>query len=639
MRLTIGKKMGLGFAAVVLCAAAIGTTSVVCLTKLKTSRDTFVARSTNAETIAKLPYLAVRLYQNQADITINQDLKVVQEFDATAAEFDKLNKDAATFADTTEEKKWIADLNDAVGKYLALVRGKVIPEVQHELGGFIKKYDDESDEARDGFGNAADKLEALFRSKLDAAIAANDAAAVRAHLASLVAVKNASLWVSRQYSALADTILNKNLEAAKEFADGAANVAKYTAEAGKAVDSAEEKALVATMGANAEKFNALYEQKMLPEARRLLEERLRKYDGESDGLLTTVQDRAWKMCDSVKAEAAEATAEFDQVQALANRLTLIASAACVVLGTVIAAALVRSIGRALSRVVTELNAGAEQVAGASGQVSSASQSLARGATEQAASLEETSSALEEINSMTKQNGEAATRAASLAGDSQSAAVRGDEAMTNMATAIREIEANAGETAKIIKVIDEIAFQTNLLALNAAVEAARAGEAGKGFAVVAEEVRNLAMRSAEAAKNTTALIERSVGSARNGVALSGDVAGALAEIRATTTKVNAIVGEIAAATHEQGRGIEQVTQAVQQMDKVTQQTAAGAEESAAAGEEMASQAELLRSATHELLCMVDATAADAGAEAAHGAPATTAPARNPGANRTLTKVAA
>jgi hypothetical protein len=245
----------------------------------------------------------------------------------------------------------------------------------------------------------------------------------------------------------------------------------------------------------------------------------------------------------------------------------------------------------------------EQVSSASGQLSAASQSLAQAASEQAASLEETSSALEEMGSMTKQNAETAQQASTLSQETQTAATRGNEAMGRMGTAIQEIQKSASETAKIIKVIDEIAFQTNLLALNAAVEAARAGEAGRGFAVVAEEVRSLAMRSAEAAKNTAAMIEQSVQSARNGVSITGDVAKILEEITNSATRVNGLVGEIAAASREQAQGIGQVNLAMTQMDKVTQTTASNAEESAAASEELAAQAEQLSSVIGELVALV------------------------------------
>ncbi|HLO39446.1 MAG TPA: methyl-accepting chemotaxis protein [Phycisphaerales bacterium] len=270
--------------------------------------------------------------------------------------------------------------------------------------------------------------------------------------------------------------------------------------------------------------------------------------------------------------------------------------------------IVRSVGRTLTRMAASLGDGSMQVASASSQVSSSSQTLAQGASEQAASLQETSSALEQMSSMTKRNAQTSQEAASLAAEAKNAANRGNQAMGRMGDAINEIQRSATETAKIIKVIDEIAFQTNLLALNAAVEAARAGEAGKGFAVVAEEVRNLAMRSAEAAKNTSSLIEGSVQSSRNGVAISEEVAKTLDEIKLASEKVDALISEIAIAGKEQAQGIEQVNLAVSQMDKVTQVTAATAEESASAAEEMSSQAVVLNSVVDELVELVGARSA-------------------------------
>ncbi|MFI5381389.1 MAG: methyl-accepting chemotaxis protein, partial [Tepidisphaerales bacterium] len=272
---------------------------------------------------------------------------------------------------------------------------------------------------------------------------------------------------------------------------------------------------------------------------------------------------------------------------------IIGSAAATLVAVGIAVVIALGISRTLNRVAGALGEGSEQVASAAGQVSASSQSLAQGASEQAASLEETSSSLEEMSSMTKKNAESAQQAAGLSADAKTSADKGNQAMQKMSSAINDIQKSAAATAKIIKVIDEIAFQTNLLALNAAVEAARAGEAGKGFAVVAEEVRNLAMRSAEAAKNTASMIEESVQNAKNGVAITTEVAGMLEEITASNTKVNSLVGEISAASQEQTTGIDQVNKAVSQMDKVTQSNAANAEESASASEELSAQAEQMK----------------------------------------------
>jgi methyl-accepting chemotaxis protein len=287
---------------------------------------------------------------------------------------------------------------------------------------------------------------------------------------------------------------------------------------------------------------------------------------------------------------------------------MIIGIAAVIIGAVLAFFIARGVIRALKRVIDSLTEGAEQVASASGQVSSASQSLAEGSTEQAAGLEETSSSLEEMSSMTKQNADNAQQANTLASEARKAADTGTEAMTRMSDAINDIQKSSDETAKIIKVIDEIAFQTNLLALNAAVEAARAGEAGKGFAVVAEEVRNLAMRSAEAAKNTSSMIEESVKNSKNGVDIAGEVAKVLDEIVQSIGKTTDLVSEIAAASAEQSQGIDQVNTAMAQMDKVTQQNAANAEESASASEELSAQAESMNDVVNELATLVGGSGA-------------------------------
>ena len=257
-----------------------------------------------------------------------------------------------------------------------------------------------------------------------------------------------------------------------------------------------------------------------------------------------------------------------------------------------------SLGDAMNQV-TEAVA---QVANASGEISNGSQSLAEGSNEQASSLEEVSSSLEEMSSITKQNADNSGQAMILASEASAAAKDGDVTIKRMANAINLIKQSADNTAKIVKSIDEIAFQTNLLALNAAVEAARAGEVGKGFAVVAEEVRNLAMHSADAAQNTADMIEESVKNANEGVKITEEVAVSLGKIVNRTSKVGDLIAEIAAASKEQAQGIEQVNIAVAQLNHVTQSNAANSEESASAAEELSSQAAELANMVNEFqLC--------------------------------------
>jgi len=301
-------------------------------------------------------------------------------------------------------------------------------------------------------------------------------------------------------------------------------------------------------------------------------------------------------------------------------------AAGVGISVVVAFFIIRSITGPLRRVIEGLSDASTQLDSASKEISASSQSLAEGSSEQASSLEETSASMEEISTMTKLNADNAQEAAGLAqkcsksADQGNAAVRemsdsvdkmnstSMEIVDSMSDSMDDINKSSNEIAEITKVIDGIAFQTNLLALNAAVEAARAGEHGKGFAVVAEEVRNLAQRSASAAKDTAVLITSCVDKAGKGAELTNrskdtmqsivddvkkstdNTNTSLQEIVGNIEKVTTLTKEIATASVEQSAGIEQVGTAVQQMDEITQQTAANAEEAASASEELAAQAE-------------------------------------------------
>ncbi len=316
-----------------------------------------------------------------------------------------------------------------------------------------------------------------------------------------------------------------------------------------------------------------------------------------------------EQCEAVAAAIAsrmESVAEASKSEGSATTMALIII--IILVGVVFAVGMVRAITLPLKQFIDQLANGATQLAAASTEVSTASQSLASGASEQAASLEETSSAIEEMTSMTRQNADNAEQANQTARQADNMATTGVAQMEKMVSTIDRIKTSAGETARILKTIDEIAFQTNLLALNAAVEAARAGAAGAGFAVVAEEVRNLAMRSADAARNTAGLIEGAQKNADEGVAVTNEVAKSLKSIQEGAAKVASLINEITNATKEQATGLGQINTAVSEMDKVVQQNAANSEESASAAEELSAQALEVKNIVAELTAMVEGASA-------------------------------
>lgn len=247
----------------------------------------------------------------------------------------------------------------------------------------------------------------------------------------------------------------------------------------------------------------------------------------------------------------------------------------------------------VNEVMTNINSASEQVASGAKQVSDSSMDLSQGSTEQASSVEELTASVEEISSQTQLNAEHAMNAKNISEEAKRNAERGNEDMEQMLVAMKEINESSSNISKIIKVIDEIAFQTNILALNAAVEAARAGQHGKGFAVVAEEVRNLAARSANAAKETTDMIEDSIRKAEDGTRIANETAVALHKIVDGVTEAANLINNIALASNEQAIAIEQINQGINQIADVVQNTSATSEETAAASEELSSQADLLQ----------------------------------------------
>ncbi len=293
-----------------------------------------------------------------------------------------------------------------------------------------------------------------------------------------------------------------------------------------------------------------------------------------------------------------------QIQRRSIIMMLAASVLGIAVAAFIAWRIITGIVTRLNGIISDLGASSDLVLTAAHQISTSSQSLAEGATEQASSLEETSSALEEMASMTRQNADNSTKTSDTMTETLKLVTEESATVGDVTEAMAEISESAEKISNIIKTIEEIAFQTNLLALNAAVEAARAGEAGKGFAVVADEVRNLAQRSAQAAKDTSELIQGTVGRVQVGSENVRHLAESFTDIEQAAKNVGQLVMEISAATNEQAQGVDQVNTAVAQMDKVTQSNASAAEESAASAGELSGQADRLKEMVEDLLSLVE-----------------------------------
>ena len=433
-----------------------------------------------------------------------------------------------------------------------------------------------------------------------------------ARAAAAVEIRDLAALGTDLFRVIADHEVNLDFDVAgKEWPEVKNRGAAIFKKAADLVDTPEERSHLDRARQAFDHIVVLYEQQMLPTLN------AGSASAETQGVhleigvdVVQMSQEAKAISQSLALESEKADQEFDRM----GSATLAWAIGVGVLGlaglAVFLGFILRSVSRALRTIASSIGQSAEQVTSASSQVATSSQSLSQGATEQAASLEESSASIEEMASMARRNSENSQAAADLARDTNTAVSESNRALHDLQQAMTGIRESSSRIGKIIKTIDEIAFQTNILALNAAVEAARAGEAGMGFAVVADEVRSLAQRSAQAAQDTTGLIEEAIGRAKAGNAQVDQMSAVITAITDKANRVKSLVDEITASSRQQTQGIEQVAQAIAQMEKVTQTTAASAEEGAAASEELSAQAEETLSSVRELEALVGAAATPA-----------------------------
>jgi methyl-accepting chemotaxis protein len=325
--------------------------------------------------------------------------------------------------------------------------------------------------------------------------------------------------------------------------------------------------------------------------------------GQQATVRTTMQTAAQKAEEACRQTWSAQKGSMDKAVQGVNLTLLLAAAACVGLGMILAWLITRGITKPLRKVIEGLRSGYARVSLASQDITNSSSSVAESSSRQAASLEETAASMEEMSAVIQHNAENASLADGLMRQTKNIVQEADLSLASLKSAMKQIVQASDETAKINKNIDEIAFQTNLLALNAAVEAARAGEAGAGFAVVADEVRSLAMRAGEAAKNTAGLIDNNLQNIKKGANLLQNTEQSFDQLRESAEKISSLVNEIALSSQQQAEGIEQVNQALNQMDHDTQRTAAMAQESSGAAEALTAEERLMEQYVDNLVKLV------------------------------------
>lgn len=581
---SVGKKIIFGFSVVLLLLLAMG---VIAFNVLHQTSEGFaryrdLARDANLSGRVQASMLLARLAAKSYIITGKKEhLSQYEERFSMMSEFLKeaqkaiSNPERAEKIDAIDEKH--IEYRDAFQKVTTLMdkRNEYVREVLDVKGAFMEKT-----------------LTAIMLSAYD------DADVMAAYYAGL-SMKH--MLMARLY--VLKYLNTDTQEAAGRVHQEFGRMQRQMATLEKELDSPERQKMLKTVLATKKEYADAFSKVVM-----VIYERNEIIEGTLDQIGPEIAVHAESVKLSVKAEQDHAGSEAEASNRRYMLLISVIALVAFVSGSFFAIFITRDVTASLVRIVDRLRDSAGQVAAVSGQISGDSQTLAERSSKEAASVEETSSSLEEMSAMTAQNAENAGQADKLMQESGQIIKTANSSMNEVIVAMDEIGQASDETSKIVKTIDEIAFQTNLLALNAAVEAARAGETGAGFAVVAEEVRSLALRAADAAKNTASLIEGTVKKVQDGALIVWQTHDAFGQVSGSVAKVGELLREIAVSSTEQALGIEQINKVVTEMDKITQENASGAEEAVSASDELNAQVQEMEVMIRKLTVIVGDRAA-------------------------------
>ena len=672
----IGAKLYSGFGTLVVFLLISGAVAFWAISSMNTASSMATQRLEEINAVHQMNLWMVKQYQNQADLLINENMDSAKDFETSSAQMDKFMTIVKGVADTPEEKQWMDDLDKSDAEFEKNFKEGVVPAEKRAMENRLQKYDAEADSIVKKLETNATNVLNSIKKEFEAAVAKKDSQAITKRANEMLAVSQMLFWVVTQYQNQADLVINQNMETIEEFKKSVAKMDEFKAIVAAAVDTPEEKEWLAQINEADAAFDKIFFEKVVPEVQYMLTKETQRLDGISDSILTKTQETSNKVADSITKEVENAQKDFTQAASTAEKTIIFFVILAIITAGILAWRITRSIvapmelgvemaqnvaegdltvsvdisqndeigelADALNRmtenlcnVMESIQESAEQVASSSEELAASSQNLANAATEQASSLEETSASIEELTASVQQNAsnakttnaistesaksmeqmvEKTNEASKICKNTVALAQEGGTVVTNMVDSMGKISSSSKKIADIIKVIDDIADQTNLLALNAAIEAARAGEMGKGFAVVAVEVRKLAERSQQAAKEISDMIIDSVIRVDEGVTLANQcgqslhtIVNGIEEVSNTVKDISdfsntqikkisetaILVQEITAACDEQSAGSNQIQQAIIQLDQVTQQNSSTSEEISASSEELAAQAQNLQ----------------------------------------------